>query len=46
MERSYIGVNFPNLVSIALMVGVIAALFFGIRKLGKAKPVAETVSNG
>jgi hypothetical protein len=32
MEKAYIGVNFPNLVSIALMVGVIYGLYWGIKK--------------
>jgi len=34
MERAYIGVNFPNLMSIAIMVGVIYGLFLGFRKYG------------
>lgn len=40
MERNYIGVNFPNLMSIAIMVGVIAALYCGIRKFAARKAEA------
>lgn len=43
MERNYIGVNFPNLMSVAIMTGVIAALYCGIRKyvVKKAEPAAN-----
>lgn len=32
MDRAYIGVNFPNLVSVAIMTGVIYGLYWGFRK--------------
>lgn len=37
MDRAYIGVNFPNLMSIAIMVGVIFGLYLGIRKFAQSK---------
>lgn len=40
MERAYIGVNFPNLMSVAIMTGVIAALYCGIRKFAVKKAEA------
>lgn len=41
MERAYIGVNFPNLMSIAIMVGVIFGLYCGIRKYATSKAAAS-----
>ena len=41
MERVYVGVNFPNLVSIAVMVGVIAALYLGLRTFTTNRPASE-----
>lgn len=32
MEKAFIGVNFPNLLSVAIMVGVVFALYCGLRK--------------
>lgn len=40
MERAYIGVNFPNLMSIAIMVGVIYGLYWGLRKYAPKKAAA------
>jgi len=40
MEKHYIGVNFPNLLSIAIMLGVIVGLFFGVRKFAGKKTAA------
>ncbi len=37
MERHYIGVNFPNLISVAIMTGVIVAIFCAVRKFGVGK---------
>ena len=34
MERTYIAVNFPNLISVAIMTGILIALYFGVRKFG------------
>ena len=41
MERAYIGVNFANLMSIAIMVGVIYGLYWGIRKYVPNKAAAS-----
>jgi len=40
MDKTYIGVNLPNLVSVAIMVGVIATVYCGIRRLGKPSPLS------
>lgn len=32
MEKNFIGVSLPSLVSIAIMVGVIYGLYWGVRK--------------
>jgi hypothetical protein len=42
MDKNYIGVNFPNLISVTIMVGVIVALFFGIRKFAVKKAEAAS----
>jgi hypothetical protein len=41
MDRAYIGVNFPNLMSITIMVGVIFGLYWGIRKFAPSKAAAS-----
>lgn len=38
MDKAYIGVNFPNLVSIGIMVGVIFALYLGFRTFNSNRP--------
>ncbi len=40
MERNYISVSFPNLIAIAIMLGVIVGLFFGVRKIAGNKTAA------
>ena len=40
-ERAYIGVNFPNLVSIAIMVSVIAGLYVGFRTFKLPRKTGE-----
>lgn len=44
MEKVYIGVNFANLVSIAIMVGLIVGVFFAVKKFGQDKPKAEAAA--
>lgn len=37
MDRAYIGVNFPNLVSVTIMVAVIVALYMGVKRFAPMK---------
>lgn len=40
MEKNYISVSFPNLIAVAIMLGVIVGLFFGVRKIAGNKAAA------
>ncbi len=40
MEKNYISINLPNLVSVAIIAGVLATAFCALRMWGKPKPVS------